>query len=677
MKIKILLVISCLTVMLHVNGKNKVKFGKIDKAELEMQIYEKDTSAVAVVLYDSGESKMEYDQQNGFRLFFNRHLRLKVLKKEGVRYGDFRLYLYKGGGDEEKLTNVKALTYNLEGGKIVKDELKRSDVNSEEVNKYNIMQVFSLPNVKTGSIIEVKYTINCKSYFRNMRPWKFQKDIPVKYSEYIVTVPEYFHFRKFALGYESYKFFDEYSRSASVQLSSITRSGGTGMGKPVQSNHNYEIISYQNNIYHWIVEDMPAFEEEAYISTVDNYIQQVKFELHSVKFPNSKLKNYSQSWESINRELKTDFNFGDIFFKNYSFFKDDIDPLLELCSTQMEKVKVIFEYVRDNFKFNDRFTIYPDAVRKTYKEKNGSVADINSVLAAILSYAGIDTKPVVLSTRANGIFLYPTVTGFNYVVVRAIVDGQSILMDATEKYCGINQLPFYCLNNQGLIIGGAQPEWIDLLKVGGSQTAANSQIEIAEDGTINGKIKVYRDGYAALGFRKKVGSHVSIDKYLESYADERNNWEISNHELKRIDEMGGGVEQVIDAEMTNVAMNAGDRIYFSPIVFEPEKENPFKLKERKYPVDFGYTMNDKQICTIAIPEGFMVEEMPESVVLSMPENKAKFVFHLKKVNGNMIQVFSQVSINSPLFISEEYEGLKTLFNKIIEKHSEQIILKRI
>ncbi len=42
------------------------------------------------------------------------------------------------------------------------------------------------------------------------------------------------------------------------------------------------------------------------------------------------------------------------------------------------------------------------------------------------------------------------------------------------------------------------------------------------------------------------------------------------------------------------------------------KENPFKQEVREYPVDFGYPKQEKYNININIPEGFVVESMPES-----------------------------------------------------------------
>ena len=57
--------------------KAPIKFGKIDKANLENNVYAPDSSAAAVVLCDYGNFTMT-------RFQTVRTLRIKILKKEGL-----------------------------------------------------------------------------------------------------------------------------------------------------------------------------------------------------------------------------------------------------------------------------------------------------------------------------------------------------------------------------------------------------------------------------------------------------------------------------------------------------------------------------------------------------------------------------------------------------------------
>lgn len=58
------------------------KFGEVTEDQLEMTVYEKDSTASSVILFSTGESILSYSN-NQFVLTISRHIRIKVLTDEG------------------------------------------------------------------------------------------------------------------------------------------------------------------------------------------------------------------------------------------------------------------------------------------------------------------------------------------------------------------------------------------------------------------------------------------------------------------------------------------------------------------------------------------------------------------------------------------------------------------
>src|SRR5215217_2859823 len=88
------------------------KFGKITVEELQKKIYSIDSSASAVVLSDIGEAAIEGNSKGWFSIIFKRHRVVHILNKNGYHEADVRVSLYSSGENEERLSNVKAVTYN-------------------------------------------------------------------------------------------------------------------------------------------------------------------------------------------------------------------------------------------------------------------------------------------------------------------------------------------------------------------------------------------------------------------------------------------------------------------------------------------------------------------------------------------------------------------------------------
>ena len=70
------------------------RFGKVSKEELELSEYAPDTSAVALVLYEKQYSTVDMNATGAFALTTKTHMRIKILKEEGLDWGDFEMIYY-------------------------------------------------------------------------------------------------------------------------------------------------------------------------------------------------------------------------------------------------------------------------------------------------------------------------------------------------------------------------------------------------------------------------------------------------------------------------------------------------------------------------------------------------------------------------------------------------------
>ena len=104
-------------------------------------------------------------------------------------------------------------------------------------------------------------------------------------------------------------------------------------------------------------------------------------------------------------------------------------------------------------------------------------------------------------------------------------------------------------------------------------------------------------------------------------------------------------------------------------------QNPFRLENRLYPVEYPYPFKDKYIFTIAVPESYEVDEFPQSSSFTLLNNAASYSLKTDLKDGK-IHVISEMQLNKLLYLPEEYDNLKNFFNKIIAKNSEQIVIKK-
>jgi hypothetical protein len=314
-------------------------------------------------------------------------------------------------------------------------------------------------------------------------------------------------------------------------------------------------------------------------------------------------------------------------------------------------------------------------VKKAYLDKTGNSAEINLMLVSMLRFVGLDANPVLVSTRANGIALYPSRIAYNTVIASALVDGKLILLDATSKYSAPNVLPLRDLNWFGRIIRKDETsDMIDLMPNFSSQDLVNMLVSIDTKGQVSGKIREQYLDYDALRFRENY-SGVSKETITEKMEKRNSGLEVSEYELNDKD-LGEPVVEKYSIKDSNEADVIGDKIYFSPLLQFTTKENPFKQEKREYPVDFSFPSKDKYMFNITIPEGYQVENLPKPIALAMDKGYGNFSMAIANTN-NQIQITVNLSINTSIIPADDYDTLKEFFKKVIEKENEKIVIKKI
>jgi hypothetical protein len=413
------------------------------------------------------------------------------------------LYLsYHSGGNNEKISGLKAVTYNLENGKVVETKMKNDGVFNEKFDNNIDFTKITLPNVKEGSIVEITYKVGSDFLF-NFQDWEFQRTIPVVLSEYRARIPEYFNYDKYMQGYIVLAINEKNTVPASINIVTKERSGGAH--EATQTTFSNDKIDYQENRFRWAAQNVPAFKAEPYITSSNDYMSKINFELANTQFPNQPMKQYMGSWDDINKLFSESEDFGMVVTGN-GFLKKIAEEVTAGITEPEQKVNAIVNYVKQNVLWDGKNRKYlTQPLRKVLDDKKGSSSDINLLLASLLDKAEIESFPVLLSTRDHG-FVRETIaisSQFNYVICLANIGGKSVLLDATEKLLPVGMLPERCLNGSGFVVSKSGFKWVPLQSKTKSRTIVNADLKLTTSADLTGKLQIDRTGYDALASRKK------------------------------------------------------------------------------------------------------------------------------------------------------------------------------
>jgi len=643
-------------------GAQQFEQGKVSVKDLTQKTYPPDSTAAAAILYTKAKSHFVYHDKQGFSLVHDYQLRIKIYKKEGLKWADFKVPYYVGYETlaNDRVSFSSAVTYNLEGTQIVKTK-----TNSEGRFKNNVNELWNeasiaMSNVKPGSIIEISYTHQSQDIVA-FPQFDFQHDIPVAYAEYVTEIPEFFRYKPTKIGF------------GQVESNAKIVNGFQNF----QNEHKQTVnLNFQQVNSTYTARNIPALKEEPYIDNIENYRLSVAHELEKTIFPDAPEKNYATTWEGVASSIYKDKRFGDEL-KQRGYFEPFLQPILKNAVTETEKATAIFKYVKRTISWDKYKGYYArNGVKKAFESRTGNIADINFILIAMLNSSGITAHPVLLSTVDHGIPVFPNRTIFNYVIAAIEIDGKQILLDATDAHTAFNILPMRVLNWTGRLIkpDGSSKE-IQLAPQTPSRQIFNMMAKIGSDAKVSGKLKVVKTDYEAQAFHEKDAG-LNKEQYIEKLENRYNQISISDFSSDNTADVSKPVSETFNFVAQNDSEIIGDKIFINPLLFFTMNTNPFVLEERQFPVYYGYPFQMRYNINLEIPEGYVVESLPKSVKIVTGEDVGSFTFNINNAD-NKIQITVSKEINKAIVSGAFYEDLKEFYKKMIEKQAEKIILKKV
>ncbi|VBB47429.1 conserved hypothetical protein [uncultured Paludibacter sp.] len=649
----IYLIISVLFITTFVYGQDeKYEYGKISQEEFDMKSYSKDKDAEAVVLFDIGKSYFNRTE-SGFKVVFEKHTRIKVLSDAGIKYGEIDIPFYQQGNIFEKIEDLEGFTYNPDEKTYVKKSmLNINNSFDEKLNENWKLKKFAMPDVKAGSIIEYRYKIYSEYVF-NLRDWEFQWKIPVIYSKYIVSLIPFYEYTWL---FQGGKKFDE-------KKSYIDKG----------NDHYFAGIKYQNYNHEFVIKDLPAFNDEEFITSKNDYITKIDFQLSKVNQVNGTSTKVITTWEEMNKELLNSKDFGKYISRAEKIGSKSQTVQRWKTLTDEEKFDNIIEYVKTNYNWNGRESKFASKSPSDFeKEKTGNSADINLFTVGLLKSVGINANPVIVSTREHGRikYDYPYMHFFNYVIILADVNGKKVLSDASEIMCLNNRVSERCINNKGLIVQKDKVEWVNTTIPIVSEDNTNMKFIINPDNSIKANITKFSTEYSALDYKKTCGEDKEdIKNHFKSET-----YEIVDSTFKTANFKKRNKIYALTFDVINKPEIINEKMYIDPFLKFSLSENPLKQPERTYPIDMIYPKKNTFNTYINVPDNWKIDYLPDNVKV---DNELFSIEYKTIKDNNNINVTFSYFFKKPVYSENHYLLIKSYFNDIVNKGNEKIVLSKI
>lgn len=594
--------------------------------------YDSFPGAEAVILGEWGKAVAERD---GIKLLYT--VRIHVLNESGRDYAEIETGFNRRTG-AFKVKN--AVSYNLlESGEIEVSELEKDDIFKERIEGDAMSVKFTIPDVRVGSIITYSYERKIGSPYSYT--WRFQSPIPaIESTINFIADPE--------LNYNN------------VVLGALA--------------HKLENLGNQSFKMSWL----PAQKEEPYIPNEGNYEPRIRFQL-TYYYDRAQLKNVEviRTWNSFGKNfLELDF-VGDPGRKRKAI-REKAEAICAGIEGKEAKARAIYQFLQENMEWDEEYDLIPTKEPiDVLEEKSGTSADINNLMYHLMKGVGIDCYHAAIGTRDHSIMIpaFTIISQFNTLLVYCTLGDKQYALDATDPLRPFELPPRSTLNRIILVVQENDTRWEEMPINKVSTQMVSGFLKVDPSGGLSGSSKLSHTGYLALTGKKLIQEE-GIEAFWEWRMDEGFEPDnIASYKVSGVNGPDSTLEVTVTFDYPAFAMTAGEFMYMQPIFVDKILENPFKDSVRIYPIDFSYPVKSTYRVSYVVPEGYTFEEGPNNSRVVLPQQELSFTYMAEDA-GFSYNVMNQFALQKTFYQAEDNRMLRTIYDEIISRHGQQIILKK-
>jgi len=644
------LIVLVLAVVLSVGisqaQKTKFEFQPVEKAELEMKDNSKQPGAHAMIL----ELR---EVQDNLTHELQVYYRIKVFTAEGKKYGDIEIPYRKEIGT---VSDVYARTIHSDGtviafqGQILDKKIVKSR------NRQYLAKTFALPDVQPGSIIEYQYTKYVGFQFRNI--WILQGDLYSKSIsiEYRVGA---------SLRNDIYSL---YNRCAAVNM-------------PI----SHPMVNSLNSVK-LVINDVPATEDEAYLSSETDFKPYMKCWFTFYEIKNDNRINPEKYWHDYG---KSKYEMAEKYIGGGKNYESKLSTLISASDTADLKLHKIYDFVQSlrNISYEKEKTAQEwkqekiknihkldDVLKKGY----GDHADMNLLFVALAKSAGLNAEVVLAASKNEDKFNFnqEDSTQLDYFIARVTLEEKEMFFDPGLKLCPFGILPLDVSGTQALRLTKDAGIWVTTPDIRPEDVIIqrNTTLDFAGD-MLRGETEVTYTGQNALDYRLSLmySDEVEQRSILET---EVRDWfsTVTTVKLTKIENLANANLPLImkfSFEIGGYGASAGSRTLLPVFPFSGENFQAFTHNHRKYPVSFKllYRILDK--IEIKVPSGYKVESIPHGWDTDEPVGKYAMDY---SQHDDVIVLERKVDMFKTDYPVEWYPLLRIFFHKVISGDQETVVL---
>ncbi|MDU8886221.1 DUF3857 domain-containing protein [Yeosuana sp. MJ-SS3] len=361
------------------------------------------------------------------------------------------------------------------------------------------------------------------------------------------------------------------------------------------------------------------------------------------------------------------------------------DDVTKSLTTKREKAEAIFNWVQDNINyvaFEDGLGGFiPRGAASVCTKRYGDCKDMANLLYEMLNHAGIEAYRTWIGTRDRP-YTYsqvPTPMVDNHMITTAIIDGQTIFLDATDSYVPFG-MPSAFIQTKEALLGIDKDTYklitVPVQKPEQSVTDVSTIINI-EDDMVKVSEKRFLTGYEKIDFitdylyKKDTKTE---EEFLNTTLTLGNN-KTNYHNINKVnfDNKGKALELSYDLSIDNYTKKVANKLFINLNIDKVLSKSKIDIGQKRYDKKIDHTYSKNYITTLNIPEGFSATYIPETISYKNPNYGYEITYSQK---DNVIIQKKTIYVNTLSVKKQDFESWNEFIKSLIKAYKKSIILEQ-
>jgi hypothetical protein len=621
-------------------------------AAMQVPVYDKKVNAVVLV-----NEEQKIVEEDGRMTTITRRV-VRILTRAGREEATAQASYTT---DTEKIKEMRAWLIRPTGELRRYDKKETLDVTLAENDVYNesrLKVINAKEDAEAGSVFGYEAVKEGRSFFSQF-PWRFQTDLPTLSSRFTVAMPEGWRAESITFNHPKIE--------------------------PVVTGSNYS----------WELRNLPFIEEEPAAPRLTNIAPRLAVSIYPPQGKSTLLRTFA-TWKDVaiyDNELSDP----------QSAYTDAIAAkareLTASRNSEWEKIEAIGRYAQSVNYISIQTGLgrgggyRPHLAADIFSKNYGDCKDKATLMRSMLKSIGVEAYPVSIYSgdRTYVRAEWPSMLQFNHAIIAvrvsnetkapAVLDhpslGRLLIFDPTDNDTPVGDLPDHEQGSLALIAAG---ERSDLTRMPVTEPDANKmecEIDAVLDaqGALSARLQERLIGQRAVAARRVYKRLAAPDfvKRIEKWVTTTAPLAVMNKVEPVDDQTAGKFQLLVEFKSPTYAQTMrGKLMVFKPSIVSRQDLAPLGDEKRSHPVvleSHAY----RETVRIKLPEGFEVDELPDSAELNHPFGQYAAKFEVKE--GHLIFQRS-LSLKSSTIPVEQYAVVRNFFGRIRAIESAPVVLAK-